>query len=465
MATILTQLDVHYSPALSPFCPLKLLLLFVACNPTSMPWGSVYEAGACIPSFCLKCAVIAIANALLAAGWLLVVCLAILPVFVTSYRTLQSVLSIASELILPKVSQMPPTFPRFLSPPSHELPSLPSTKRVTGVRSQSSVHTRATSSQQRRTTSPNDNNVSHHVQFTVADDSNGIVVPPVSSSSGHSTEGGEAALSRVRSESKNSEERSPVREVSPPALQVQQRDSGDAVIRGRKLSFLRKHISTSRSSPKRRVGSHGELPASRGASPARPDQSSPSKLRKSSSLFQMVNSCLDPVKADLQETRSNESLARAVPRTDPYQAPYFFPSPLSPDAEGYTSRVRAERVHSPDVRSPRRTISDSSELETSTSAIPESQLASSSRLPSPPAQLEKARPTRLSRRSWHISFRHNIPKETERPTSWTSEAATLVNGHQTPSDSSSRPPSLKQKPRKSLNRRYVFRLPPSRSAA
>ncbi|KAI0688148.1 hypothetical protein BC835DRAFT_334066 [Cytidiella melzeri] len=32
-----------------------------------------------------------------------------------------------------------------------------------------------------------------------------------------------------------------------------------------------------------------------------------------------------------------------VRRTDPYQAPYFFPSPLSPDAAGYAQRLRIER--------------------------------------------------------------------------------------------------------------------------
>lgn len=32
-----------------------------------------------------------------------------------------------------------------------------------------------------------------------------------------------------------------------------------------------------------------------------------------------------------------------VRRTDPYQAPYFFPTPLSPDAAGYAKRVRMER--------------------------------------------------------------------------------------------------------------------------
>ncbi|KAI0094247.1 hypothetical protein BDY19DRAFT_988110 [Irpex rosettiformis] len=32
-----------------------------------------------------------------------------------------------------------------------------------------------------------------------------------------------------------------------------------------------------------------------------------------------------------------------VRRTDPYQAPYFFPTPLSPDAAGYVQRVKMER--------------------------------------------------------------------------------------------------------------------------
>ena len=73
MAIILRRFDLHCRENMPLSCPLKLLLLCLAFNPTSMLWAAVYNAGACIPSLCLKYAVIAIANALLATGWLLVV--------------------------------------------------------------------------------------------------------------------------------------------------------------------------------------------------------------------------------------------------------------------------------------------------------------------------------------------------------------------------------------------------------
>ena len=82
MATILRRFDLHCRENMSPFCPLKLLLLYLAFNPTSMLWAALYETGACIPSLCLKYAVIAIANALLATGWLLLVGLLVLLVLV-----------------------------------------------------------------------------------------------------------------------------------------------------------------------------------------------------------------------------------------------------------------------------------------------------------------------------------------------------------------------------------------------
>lgn len=74
MATTVRRFSVHCFAQPSVYCPLKLLLLCLAFNPSPMLWGVLYQAGACIPSLCLKYLVICIANALLATGWLVVVC-------------------------------------------------------------------------------------------------------------------------------------------------------------------------------------------------------------------------------------------------------------------------------------------------------------------------------------------------------------------------------------------------------
>ncbi|KAI0673569.1 hypothetical protein C8Q78DRAFT_1067867 [Trametes maxima] len=49
----------------------------------------------------------------------------------------------------------------------------------------------------------------------------------------------------------------------------------------------------------------------------------------------------------------NAKAAKPAPRrTDPYQAPYYFPTPLSPDAGTYVEEVRKERQASPKVTDP-----------------------------------------------------------------------------------------------------------------
>lgn len=415
MATILGRLSSVHCEALSTFCPLKLLLLCLLFSPPQMVWGAVYEAGACVPSLCLKYAVIAIANALLATGWLVV-----------------SVLSVIGELV-PKVSQMPPTLPKFPSSPSQELPVV-TNKRVQGVRPQLGMPVEAFASRHRTT---DDHNVPHRVQFTLSDN-NRITPPAVVPTSGYPSSEEKQALSsdsHQTDESKPSEEHRDRREASPPT--IAEHDSGDATVRAQRLGFLRKHLSTSHASSKRpasrRADSHGELSTSRCASPARSDHPA------------AVRGCL-------KKTRSHDSVAKAVPRTDPYQAPYFFPTPLSPDAVGYTSRIRAERVHSPEQPS-RRTTFEASDPVASSSMRADSQVATGSNFSSPPTVAGKARPTRASRRSWHIPFRSGGPEEAERRTSWNSEVTTLLNSHQTQSDSSSRPSSPELTSHKSDRRR------------
>lgn len=55
-----------------------------------------------------------------------------------------------------------------------------------------------------------------------------------------------------------------------------------------------------------------------------------------------VASSLDFTQLHHQHKPARPSKASPVRRTDPYQAPYFFPTPLSPDAAGYARRVRTE---------------------------------------------------------------------------------------------------------------------------
>ena len=182
--------------------------------------------------------------------------------------------------LVPKVSQPPPTLPRLPSPPSRAVPQLPSAKRVSGTHHQTGVQTLPSGPSKRRTTS--DRSVPHHVQFTAADANTAAVnagasIPAVSSPTEESSTASTGVHSAAEPESP--EGRPSSNELASP--QGQQHDAADETARGRKLSFLRKHLSPSRSSPKRpptrRVGSHGSLPASRGASPARPDQSASSK--------------------------------------------------------------------------------------------------------------------------------------------------------------------------------------------
>ena len=67
-------------------------------------------------------------------------------------------------------------------------------------------------------------------------------------------------------------------------------------------------------------------------------------------LISSVKPCIKRVASGLDfvpiphhhHKQSRQRPRSPVRRTDPYQAPYFFPSPLSPDAAGYVQRVRLE---------------------------------------------------------------------------------------------------------------------------
>ncbi|EKM61387.1 uncharacterized protein PHACADRAFT_247950 [Phanerochaete carnosa HHB-10118-sp] len=364
----------------------------------------------------------------------------------------QSVLSVVGELI-PKVSQMPPTLPRLPSSPPHEFSPRPPTRRVSSGRVQARIPTELSSLPPRRTTS--DHNVSLRVQFMLANNNNGTL--SITPSTPGAEENG-AIISEIRSAPETAVSERPVaREASPPALE--RHEFGDAAARGRGLGFLRRHLSTSRSLKplsSSRVSLSDELLTSRGASPARSDHSASGKSNKTLSLFPATDKYSTLVKSCLKKARSQDSVPKVVSRTDPYQAPYFFPSPLSPDAAGYSSRVRAERVLSSEAY-PRQMSPETYESVESTSVASDSQVASGSSLPQPS---EKSRLARSSSRSWHISFRSDASEETERRTSWTSEVTAMASGSQTPSDLSDHASSPELKLRRALgrSRRCVFKF-------
>ena len=122
---------------------------------------------------------------------------------------------------------------------------------------------------------------------------------------------------------------------------------------------------------------------------------------------------------------TKQKQSRPVQRTDPYQAPYFFPTPLSPDAGTYVQEVLSERHRVPNSKLPRPnslTSDPSSEIASPTRSTRVS-VEVSSPLPSPPApaspvdatpEAERASsPSATNRRwSWHLPKRTVAPGRT-----------------------------------------------------
>lgn len=386
MDTTLRPLDVHCAGSI---CPLKLLVLFLVLSPSHMLWDVISEAGACIPSVCLKYLVICLANALLATGWLLA-----------------SVFSILGELLAEALG-VPPTMPKFPPPPLRQ-DSLPKSKREVGVR----PHTQQPVVQHAITP---DSDLPQRVSPAAAQPKVGT---QPSSSPPRVTDHG--ISDRAHNSSASSERPLPLAPSTSDGGHDPQSSTEPA--RGRKLGFLRRHLSSSRGSPKQpsneRLYSR-ELVASPEQSLERPERA-PSM-----------------VKPRMKKCRSVEAVGtkKPVPRTDPYQAPYFFPTPLSPDAYDYMSRVRSERVASPlaDVRSRVNVPASPVILRTPTSLPPQSppEAQPDAALSQPPTFRRKS-----ARRSWHISFRHDHQEPLERPKSWTSDSTTVVSAGSHPGDAS-----------------------------
>ena len=110
--------------------------------------------------------------------------------------------------------------------------------------------------------------------------------------------------------------------------------------------------------------------------------------------------------------------ARPTParRTDPYQAPYFFPTPMSPEAETYLQEVVRERHGAPSQLASEPSTIDSTVVIASPPSSPsrnDSEKARQPSPPSPPTRPTARQPTagsrdsqRRHRWSWHLPLHH-----------------------------------------------------------
>lgn len=239
---------------------------------------------------------------------------------------------------------------------------------------------------------------------------------------------------------------------SPP-LSSGSNDSA-AIPRGRRLSFIRRRFADKHArnviSPKDTLLTP---PSSAATSPARsPERMEQPLLQRASttyggkhliSYFRPIVTILSTVKCK-QRKSAEVGSPKPIPRTDPYQAPYFFPSPLSPEANGYVGKVRSERVagSSPEARSKSMPVAGAG-----SSSAPSSQLPTPAASPQRDTHLDltpesapsaNASPTSAEdsalpggraqkRRSWRVSLTHQSRQSLDRPASWTSEAPTVAS--------------------------------------
>ncbi|PSS29604.1 hypothetical protein PHLCEN_2v2752 [Hermanssonia centrifuga] len=240
-----------------------------------------------------------------------------------------------------------------------------------------------------------------------------------------------------------------------PSLSNGSSDSG-SVPRGRRLSFIRRRFSQKFQGYARATPANGFLaarnhlltppnsaPTSPMRSPERPDpfeESAPSGS---------VKRCSKKRSSEISGPKT------PVPRTDPYQAPYFFPSPLSPEADGYVDRVRSERVlslsperrravfspiSSPAASPPGRMVPLPPVESSSPGAGPSGHTHEAPTSETAPEEniLEEEHADPHKKSSWHFPFPHH------RPASWgsdvpTSESSGSGSGPSVQSPSNARP--------------------------
>lgn len=480
MATVRPRFDVHNLP-LTPQCTLSLLV----CLPlslASMLVGNVSGGRVCIPSLCLKYLVICIANALLATGWLLIVRTPQIEYIERQFMLcFQSVLSIFATL-LPTVLNVPPTLPKLS--PREASPKARDKERV--ARTSVSMTTGVEVSYERETdgqiitsravfestqTVKRNGMRSQRVRFAGSEESG-----PVASTSraGTPPQTPERRTTPLAVESfVNSPESYPDPLPSPP-LSTGSSTVDPVVVRGRKHGFLRRQLSEKQSRSAATPGTFLPTPPhSAATSPARsPERRDSVGLQRSFtaplaskplfSFIPRISLISFIVKPCRRRSGDSGPSNRPVLRTDPYQAPYFFPTPMSPDAVDYVDKVRSERVlgFSPEQRpkpSPpaRRSTRSPSPHSRQTQQVQPPMLPTPAASPLRTAHLDLApespetaaaeiatssnssgsRPGSLKRRSWHISLHSHHQRDNgapraplERPTSWTSEAATSSSG-------------------------------------
>lgn len=140
-----------------------------------------------------------------------------------------------------------------------------------------------------------------------------------------------------------------------------------------------------------------------------------------------------------------------VPRTNPYDAPYFFPTPLSPEAVGYVSRARMERSpsYSPEYRlSPlpgtKSIVSHPVSPLANIEVVSEAHTASDGRMSSPEGSVDEEGVLSRASTGRVLSFssQQSAKPRKGRPTSWGSEAPTLATSRSNMSLESSSPTSL-----------------------
>lgn len=413
----MAHLRGRYKPSCSSptsCCLVHILLLFFLV-PRSMFWTALYEARACIPTICLKYLVICLANTLLATGWLLLVrALFTSSLAIDLTRITQSILSIVVEL-LPTVTEVPPTLPRLPGPPP------PSSSPVPTSRTRSSPRVRTTSPPahaaksvvRRASGGPA---AVQHVKFT-SSHVNAPATTPVPSAPLITRSRTPPALV-IREERISAGPSSPG-PSSPPLVQSDSDHSehNGHPERGRKLNLFARRFNQGSPNRTRHQTPPNSGQSSPARSPERPDK--PSQHGGKSTLGLVSNYLIAylSVKLCLKSKSSNEALPKSpVPRTNPYQAPYFFPSPLSPDAADYVHLVRSERR--PSEQSPSRPRPPRSTSLGTTSPSVE---------PRPPKRSMTDKGGKGPRRSWHIPFHRDDDASLKRPSSWDSEAHTLLS--------------------------------------
>ena len=236
--------------------------------------------------------------------------------------------------------------------------------------------------------------------------------------------------------------------VSTGALPSPPASAGSVDARGRKLTFIRRRFAEKHC---RRGSSPGSTlltpPSSAATSPARsPERPDSATLHRSSTAphggMRPITILLDaasllihiPSAKGKGKSGDVSSPKHApVPRTDPYQAPYFFPSPLSPEAPGYAGRVRTERAMglSPEQRSKLSPTATQPPMLPTPDASPEQVVHAELALEATVAPTQTPEPhgdaptrTKSKGRSWHIPLPHG-QRPLERPTSWASEVPTV----------------------------------------